>query len=118
MRIAVSCDGLDVARRFDFAESLTVYTVENGIVTRCQNIPHPHDSLDHLVELFRSLGITTLICGMIRVDDARLFCEVGVEVVAGAVGSAKQAMESSLTRTMLGLDQICDDEDQITCCPI
>ena len=118
MRIAVSCDGLDVARRFDFAESLTGYTVENGIVTRCQNMPHPHDAPARLVELFQSLDISILVCGMINVEEARLYCALGVEVVAGAVGPARQAMEAFLTRTMLGLDEMCDEEDEVTCCPI
>ncbi|MDO4501644.1 MAG: NifB/NifX family molybdenum-iron cluster-binding protein [Coriobacteriia bacterium] len=118
MRIAVSCDGLDVARRFGFAESLTVYTVENGIVTRCQNMPHPHDTPTHLLELFQSLGISMLICGLINVEEARLYCALGVEVIAGAVGPARQAMEAALTRHMLGLDEMCDDDDEVTCCTI
>ena len=58
-----------------------------------------------------SIDATVIIVGAIPVDIARIFCQANIEVVAGAQGSAREVVEQYLTRTLIGVDEMCHDDD-------
>lgn len=111
MRIAVASKGLDVAPRFEFAESYTCYTVDRGIIADCQNVPAPRASFTEIAELLLKLDVSAIIVGAIPIDIANVFCRASIEVVAGASGSAREVVEQYLTRTLIGVDEMCHWED-------
>ena len=88
MRIAVASEGLEVAPRFRQCASYMCYRVE-------------------LVALLVEMGVDTLIVGAIDYDVANVFCHAGVEVIAGAHGSAREVVQAYLTRTLTGVDELC-----------
>lgn len=107
MRIAVASDGLDVAPRFGQSASYMCYTVECGVIVECQNMPNPGLPTKKIVTLFREIGVDALIVGAIDYDVASLFCHEGIEVIAGAKGSARELTQNYLTRTLTGVDELC-----------
>lgn len=110
MRIAVASQGLDVAARFEQCESYMCYTVNHGIIAECQNMPNLNMAYQELAQLLCELDVCTLIVGAIPFDTARIFCSSDVEVVAGAEGSARTVVEQYLTKTLIGVDEMCHDE--------
>ena len=52
-------------------------------------------------------GVDTLIVGAIDYDVANVFCHAGIEVIAGAHGSAREVVQAYLTRTLTGVDELC-----------
>lgn len=115
MRIAVASTGLDVAWRFDVADSFTFYTVNLGIISDCQCMPSLDLPLEKLAATLKELDVTALICGAINVDSAEVFCKADIEVVAGAQGAARELVEQYLTRTLIGVDEMCRDDEE-SCC--
>lgn len=110
MRIAVASQGLDVAARFEQCESYMCYTVDHGIITECQNMPNLGLPYQELANLLNDLGVCTLIVGAIPFDIAHVFCAAEIEVVAGAQGSARTVVERYLTKTLIGVDEMCHDD--------
>ena len=102
MRIAVASEGLEVAPRFRQCASYMCYRVERGIIVECQNLPNPGLAAPKLVALLVEMGVDTLIVGAIDYDVANVFCHAGVEVIAGAHGSAREVVQVYITRTLTG----------------
>ena len=119
MRIAVACVGLGVAPHAARCESFMCYTVEKGIIRDCRNLPNMGITSAEAVELVQSLGFDALISGGIDLDTANELCRLGVEVVAGASGTAREVVEAYLSSTLMGAAELCsaheephDPEDQ------
>ena len=107
MRIAVASEGLEVAPRFRQCASYMCYRVDRGIIVECQNLPNPGLAAPKLVALLVEIGVDTLIVGAIDYDVANVFCHAGIEVIAGAHGSAREVVQAYLTRTLTGVDELC-----------
>ena len=107
MRIAVASEGLEVAPRFRQCASYMCYRVDRGIIVECQNLPNPGLAAPKLVALLVEMGVDTLIVGAIDYDVANVFCHAGIEVIAGAHGSAREVVQAYLTRTLTGVDELC-----------
>lgn len=111
MRIAVASQGLDVAARFEQCESFMCYTVNHGIIAECQNMPNLGLPYQDLAKLLGDLDVCALIVGAIPFDIARVFCSADIEVVAGAQGSARTVVEQYLTKTLIGVDEMCHEDE-------
>lgn len=114
MRIAVACAGLDVAPYFAQRTNYMCYNVERGIVAEGKNIPILDNTTMKLASLMKSLEVDTVIVGRIEYDIASSLCRSGIEVVAGAEGSALDVVRSYLTKTLSGIVEPCsiaDDPD-------
>lgn len=112
MRIAVASEGLEVSPYFGQCASYMCYTVERGVIVECQNMPNPRIPLVELVRLLHELDVRTLIVGRIEYDAADLLCHSDIEVVAGAKGSAREVVQAYLTRTLIGVDELCHLSDE------
>ena len=107
MRIAVACAGLDVAPYFAQRTNYMCYTVERGIIADGKNIPILDNATMKLASLMKSLEIDTVIVGRIEYDIASSLCRAGIEVVAGAEGSALDVARAYLTKTLAGVVEPC-----------
>ncbi len=119
MKIAVACTGLGVAPHAAQCESFMCYTIERGIIKDCRNLPNMGITSAEAADLIKSLEFDALISGGIDMDTADALCKAGIEVVAGAEGTAREVLESYLSRTLMGAVELCqahgeehDPEDQ------
>ena len=110
MKIAVACNGLDVAPFFSQCSNYMCYTVDRGIIVGCQNMPALDQPLEQLIELLRAIGMDTLIVGRIEYDMASSLCISGIEVVAGAEGEALDVARAYVARTLSGVSDPCSSE--------
>lgn len=116
MRIAVASEGLDVSSYFERCTSFTIYTINCGIITECQNIPNPLLSYGSLASLLLELEVDTVIAGCMERSSSQALTEAGIEVVFGVVGTARAATEAYLAKTLISSDEWCDyDEDASGC---
>ncbi|MBQ3301611.1 MAG: hypothetical protein IJH04_05660 [Eggerthellaceae bacterium] len=107
MRIAVACDGLEVATYFVQSTNYMCYTVDRGIIVDSRNMPAFDQPLDKFIELMKSIQMDTLIVGRIEYDMATAFCHNGIEIVAGAEGRALDVVRSYVSNTLSGISEHC-----------
>lgn len=111
MRIAVASEGLAVSPYFGHCASFTCYKVERGIIVDCQNMPNPHQAPARTAAVLRELDVTAVITGIIERDAAEALEAADIEVVANEKGSARDAAEAYLARTLIGADEWHNDEE-------
>ncbi len=106
MKIAVASSGLNVAARFEYAESYTCYLVERGIIVDCQNIPNLHVPYNNVAQTLASLGIKTVIVGAAPHTIGSVFQQANIEIIAGAEGGTREAVEQYLTSILIPADDV------------
>ena len=97
MKIAVSCNGNQIWAHFGHCENFMIYEAENGVITSEQSVPNPGPRPGFLPNFLADMG---------AVD---IFNERGVEVVLGAQGDAKTAVESYLRGELHSTGSICHE---------
>lgn len=112
MKVAVACDGMNVAPYFAQCTSFMCYDIQRGIVVNSQNMPLNDQPAINSLDLLKAMGIDTLIVGRIEYEFASKLCHSDIEVVAGAEGSAVDVMHAYLTKTLSGVSEPCSIEDE------
>ncbi len=107
MRIAVASEGLEVSPHAGHCSSFMCYTVDCGVITECQNLPNPGLPVPTTAAMLQDVEVDTLVCNEIDLDMANALCHAGIEVVAGATGSARDVAESYVNHTLIGTEELC-----------
>ncbi len=112
MQIAVACDGLDISAYAPRCSSFMCYTADNGVLTNCRNLPNmgltSHEAAMQLIDL----GFDAFISGGIDAEMADELCEAGIDVVEGAKGTPREAVDAYLSGTLDNdLLPTCDSEE-------
>ena len=110
MKIAVtseSLQGMDskVSHHFGRCPYYTIVAVENGAVVSAQTIPNPGaggHSPGELPALIRQLGVDVLLTGGMGPRAVGFFARYGIEVVTGAQGTVRSAVEAYLAGRLRG----------------
>lgn len=110
MKVAVACDGLNVAPYFAQCTSYMCYTVERGIITGSANVPITDNPAMKPLEFLKALGADTVIVGLIEYDLASNLCHHNIEVIAGAEGPAADVVRAYVSRTLSGVSEPCSIE--------
>lgn len=103
MKVAIACNGDSVASQTAQCEGLMCYTIERGIITDARNLPNINPTETDLLSVIQRIGFDTLITGAIDERVAHQLCDAGIEVVAGAAGSTREAVDAYLAHTLMGL---------------
>lgn len=105
MRIAVASQGLDVAPRFTRCSSFMCYRVECGMIKDCQNMPNLSLPPAQLAQVLKDLGITVALAGTFDPQTGKELANAGIEMEAGATGTASGAARAYLARTLSGHEE-------------
>ncbi len=108
MKIAVACDGLEVAPQASRCSSFTCYTVTNGIISGCSNVPNMGITLKECVSTLNQMNINVLIAGMLNADLGRELETAGIEYVLSSASTPSEAAQSYLHRTLLGEETLAE----------
>ena len=128
MKIAATYENGNIFQHFGRTEQFKIYEIEDGKVISSQVIGN--DGLGHgaLAGLLADHAIDVLICGGLGAGAQNALAEAGVEVVAGASGSADEAVEAYLKGELVSTGANCDhhhgedhacghhDEEEGGCC--
>ena len=108
MRIAVTHENGNVFQHFGHSEEFKVYEVEDKQVVRSEIIGSNGSGHGALARLLSEQRIDVLICGGIGGGAQAALAENGIELCAGASGSADAAVEAYLRGELVNTGANCD----------
>ncbi len=111
MKIAVSCNGTSIWAHFGHCENFMIFETANGAITAEASVPNPGHRPGFLPNFLADLGVNVIISGGMGGGAVDIFNERGVEVVLGAQGDAKTAVEAYLAGKLESTGSICHEHE-------
>ena len=108
MRIAVTYENGNVFQHFGHTEEFKVYEVEDGKILHSEIIGSNGSGHGALAALLDDRGIDVLICGGIGGGAQSALAQRGIELCAGAQGSADEAVAAYLRGELVNTGANCD----------
>ena len=108
MRIAVTYENGEIFQHFGHTETFKVYEVEDNKVVSSEVIGSNGTGHGALAGLLEDRKIDVLICGGIGGGAQNALAEHGIELCAGASGSADEAVEAYLRGELVNSGANCD----------
>ena len=108
MKIAVTFENGEVFQHFGHTETFKVYEVKDGKVVSSEIIGSDGSGHEALAGLLKERAIDVLICGGIGGGAQAALEENGIELCAGANGSADEAVEAYLRGELKNTGANCD----------
>lgn len=110
-RIAVAAEGADVASHFGRCPTFRVYDVTDGKVGAVRDVPNPGHEAGSPPDHLAALGATVAIVGGIGAGAIDRLAGHGIEVIAGAKGSADESVDSYLAGRLQDSGSRCGTHD-------
>lgn len=79
MKIAVACDGLDIAAAAATCSSFACYTTQSGVVTGCSNVPNMGLTPRERASILQQMGVDALIARQFTPEGLAALDEAGIE---------------------------------------
>jgi FKBP-type peptidyl-prolyl cis-trans isomerase 2/predicted Fe-Mo cluster-binding NifX family protein len=111
MKIAVTYENGNVFQHFGRTENFKIYVIENGEIVSSEIIGNNGIGHEALAQYLKDLGVEVLICGGMGQGAQNALAEAGIEVYAGAEGSADEAVKAYLQGTLESTGANCDHHD-------
>ena len=108
MKIAVTYDNGEVFQHFGHTEQFKVYEVRDGAVASTEIVGSNGSGHGALAELLAGQAVDVLICGGIGGGAQAALMEQGIELCAGASGSADEAVAAYLRGELVNTGANCD----------
>ena len=108
MKLAVTYENGSVFQHFGRTEAFKVYEIEDDKVVRTEVIGTNGSGHSALAGVLAELGIDVLICGGIGGGAQAALADAGIEVCAGAQGSADEAVAAYLRGELTDAGVTCD----------
>ena len=108
MKLAVTYENGSVFQHFGRTEAFKVYEIEDDKVVRAEVIGTNGSGHSALAGVLAELGIDVLICGGIGGGAQAALADAGIEVCAGAQGSADEAVAAYLRGELTDAGVTCD----------
>ena len=109
MKIAVASEGETITEHFGHCQNFNLYEVEGGKIVKSESVPNPGHKPGFLPNFLHDLGVKVIISGGIGGGAVDIFSEKGIEVVAGAQGDSRAAVEAYLAGSLASTGSICHD---------
>lgn len=116
MKIAVASNGKDIWGHFGHCEFFNIYTVEEGKIISAESIPNPGHKPGFLPNFLADMGVNVIIAGGMGGGAVDIFNERNVEVVVGAEGDARTAVESYLSGNLKSTGSVCHQHEHADEC--
>ena len=107
MRIVVACMGETVAQHFGHCDNFNFYDTENGKITGVENVANPGHKPGFLPNFLADRGAKVVIAGGMGGGAVDIFNDRDVEVIMGASGDAKAAVEAYLRGELESTGSVC-----------
>ena len=107
MRIAVAAEGGNVTGHFGHCANFRLYDMEGGVVVREESVDNPGHKPGFLPNFLADRGVKVVISGNMGQGARDIFDERGVEVLVGASGDARAAVDLYLKGELETSDSVC-----------
>ena len=112
MKIAVTYENGEVFQHFGHTEQFKVYEVEDGKIVSSEIIGSNGSGHEALAAVLAGEAIDVLICGGIGEGAQSALSEQGIELCAGASGSADDAVNAYLRGELINTGANCDHHEE------
>ncbi|NLO41600.1 MAG: dinitrogenase iron-molybdenum cofactor [Bacteroidales bacterium] len=109
MKIAVASEGKVVTEHFGHCEGFTIFETENSQIRSEEFVPNPGHRPGFLPVFLHEKGVSVIISGGMGGGAVDIFNEKGIEVIVGASGEAKRAVENYLQGKLKSSGSICHE---------
>ncbi len=109
MKIAVACEGTEVAQHFGHCEQFSVFEVSDGKVMSKEQVRNPGHRPGFLPVFLHDMGIEVIISGGMGGGAIEIFNEKGIEVCTGASGSAERVAVSFAKGELSSTGSVCHE---------
>ena len=116
MKIAVAAMGKNVAGHFGHCENFIFFDTADGGITGVNSVPNPGHRPGFLPNFLADRGVEAIIAGGMGGGAVEIFNERNVEVVLGAQGDARDAVERYLKGELESTGSICHEHEHADEC--
>ena len=116
MKIVTAAMGDEVAQHFGHCEAFTFFDVEDGKILNVESVPNPGHRPGFLPNFLADKGAKVIISGGMGGGAVDIFNERGVEVVVGASGDARAAVEAYLKGELVTTGAVCNKHEHANEC--
>ncbi len=109
MKIAVAAEGTQVTEHFGHCPSFLIFDTADGQITGVENVPNPGHKPGFLPNFLADRGVKVIISGGMGGGAIDIFNQRDVEVIVGASGDGRQAVESYLRGELKSTGSVCHE---------
>ncbi|HCX61981.1 NifB/NifX family molybdenum-iron cluster-binding protein [Sedimentibacter sp.] len=109
MKIAVASENDMVTEHFGHCINFNIYETENKSITSSQSIDNPGHKPGFLPNFLNDLGVNVIISGGMGAGAIEIFDDKGIEVITGAKGEAREAVEQYLRGNLKSSASVCNE---------
>lgn len=115
IKIAVASENNMVTEHFGHCINFNIFEIENNKVVSNQSIENPGHKPGFLPNFLNDLGVKVVISGGMGGGAIDIFNEKGIQVIVGAKGNARKAVEKYLDGTLKSTGSICHEHKNHDC---
>jgi predicted Fe-Mo cluster-binding NifX family protein len=109
IKIAVASEKEIVTEHFGHCTNFNIFETENDQITKSESIPNPGHKPGFLPNFLNDMGVNVVISGGMGEGAIDIFNEKGIEVIVGASGDAKEAVNEYLKGTLKSTGSVCHE---------
>jgi predicted Fe-Mo cluster-binding NifX family protein len=109
MKIAVASEGGSVSPHFGHCANFNIFDTENGKVTGSVSVGNEGHEHGCVPDFLTSSGVRLVITGGIGGGAAAKLNNLGIDVIMGASGDARQAVEAYLAGNLKSTGTLCSE---------
>jgi len=118
MKIAVASDNEMVTEHFGHCANFNIFDTENNQIVKSESIADPGHRPGFLPNFLNDMGVKVIISGGMGGGAIDIFNEKGIEVIVGAKGPAKAAVEQYLQGMLQSTGSVCHEHQHHDGCGI
>lgn len=116
MKTAVAAMGNTVSGHFGHCENFNIYDAEDGKITAEEVVANPGHRPGFLPNFLADRGVQVIIAGGMGGGAVDIFNERNVEVIVGATGDARAAVEAYLKGELKTTGAVCHKHEHADEC--
>ncbi|NLK69034.1 MAG: dinitrogenase iron-molybdenum cofactor [Clostridiaceae bacterium] len=109
MKIAVATDNNKVTEHFGHCEEFMIFDTEKNEIINSETIANPGHRPGFLPNFLNDMGVNVIISGGMGGGAIDIFNEKNIEVIVGASGDAKAAVEAYLNGSLESTGSVCHE---------
>ncbi len=110
-KIAVASENGKVTEHFGHCKSFVIFDIENNLIVKTETVANPGHRPGFLPNFLNELGVKVIVSGGMGGGAVEIFTEHGIEIVVGASGDAKEAVEAFLSGELKSTGAVCQEHN-------
>lgn len=107
IKIAVASENEMVTEHFGHCANFNIFEAKKNQIIKSESIPNPGHKPGFLPNFLNEMEVNVIISGGMGSGAIEIFEEKGIEVIVGASGTAKSAVDAYLQGSLKSTGSIC-----------